>query len=147
MSDLSITPFSPADQGPARALILAGLEEHWGWLDPTLNPDLDDIAAAYADGVFLVARASGEVVGTGALLPEGERTARIVRMSVARGRRRSGIGSGVLDALLAHARRLGYRTIVLETTATWDDAIAFYLRHGFCIVDHCDGDTHFERVI
>src|SRR5215203_5667644 len=43
----TIRPFVPADQAQAREIILAGLGEHWGFIDDTLNPDLDDILAAY----------------------------------------------------------------------------------------------------
>jgi hypothetical protein len=44
MPDLTISPFHPADQAAARTLILAGLQERWGHLDPRYNADLDDIA-------------------------------------------------------------------------------------------------------
>jgi GNAT superfamily N-acetyltransferase len=144
---LCIAPFAPADQPAARALILAGLEEHWGALDLSLNPDLDDIAHSHANGIFLVARLDDVVIGTGALVPEARDVARIVRMSVARSHRRTGIATRILEALLSGARRRGYRTIVLETTETWDDAIAFYLRHGFTLSHHADGDAHFELVL
>ncbi|PJF46481.1 MAG: GNAT family N-acetyltransferase [Candidatus Thermofonsia Clade 3 bacterium] len=147
MSDLVIARFTPADQPEAQALILAGMEERWGALDPSLNPDLNDIAKNYAGGIFLVARWEGQLVGTGALLPEGERTGRIVRMSVARSHRCRGIGARILQALLDEARSRGYRTIVLETTETWDDAIAFYLKHGFRIVARRDGEVHFALTL
>lgn len=143
MNDLTIQPFAPADQPAAKALILQGLEEHWGELDLTLNPDLNDIALSYADGMFLCAWLNGELVGTGAIVPEGEGVMRVVRMSVQRERRRMGIASRVLIALLDESRRRGCHIVVLETTETWADAVGFYLRHGFRIVEHRDGDAHF----
>lgn len=136
--------FHPADQTAAQGLILAGLQEHWGQLDPTKNPDLDDIAATYADGVFLTAWRGGELVGTGALVPEAERIGRVVRMSVAAHLRRQGIGTLILQRLCEHARAAGYRRLVLETTANWRDAIAFYERRGFRPVESRAGDLHFE---
>ncbi|MCP4415536.1 MAG: hypothetical protein GY805_02870, partial [Chloroflexi bacterium] len=42
-----IRPFHPQDQSATKQLILAGLVEHWGELDPSLNPDLNDIARSY----------------------------------------------------------------------------------------------------
>lgn len=147
MSDLIIERYTPADQSAAQALILAGLEERWGTLDPSLNPDLSDIAASYATGVFLVARLAGRLVGTGALTLESEGVGRIVRVSVARAHRRRGIGARILQALLDEARARGYHTLVLETTETWDDAIAFYLRHGFRIVARRHGDVHFAMAL
>ncbi len=143
MIDLSIQPFTPADQPAAKALILQGLEEHWGVLDLALNPDLNDIATSHAEGAFLCAWLAGELVGTGAIVPESEGVMRVVRMSVQRERRRMGIASRLLQALLEEARRRGCRAVVLETTETWDDAIGFYLRHGFRVVAHRAGDAHF----
>jgi ribosomal protein S18 acetylase RimI-like enzyme len=143
--------FRAGDQGAARALILAGLAEHWGTLDPTLNPDLDDIAVAYGAGVFLVAVVEADgaerIVGTGALQPVDATTGQIVRMSVARKARRQGIGRQILDALLDAARARGMRRVVLETTATWTGAIAFYRRAGFEITHYQDGDVYFTLAL
>lgn len=50
-----ILPFQPENQEDVKKLILAGLVEHWGKLDPTKNPDLNDIANSYAQSVFFVA--------------------------------------------------------------------------------------------
>ena len=97
----------------------------------------------FADGSFLVAFLNDELVATGALVPEAEGTARIVRMSVAAGSRRRGIGTMMLQRLCERARNCGYRRIVLETTSTWDDAIAFYTELGFQLIGSREGDTHF----
>lgn len=101
---IDIRPFCPADQSAARTLILAGLQEHWGTLDLTLNPDLDDIVRHYADGVFLTAWQAGALVGTGALIPEAPGVSRVVRMSVDRRCRRGGIGRRILTGLIDYAR-------------------------------------------
>jgi GNAT superfamily N-acetyltransferase len=138
-----VRPFRPEDQETAKGLVLDGLVEHWGWLDPTTNPDLDEISSAYAHGTFVVAWQGEEAVGTGGLLPEAEGVGRVVRMSVTPEKRRRGIGGLVLGRLMAQARANGYRQLVLETTSTWDDAIGFYESHGFRRVGSWDGDTHF----
>lgn len=140
---MRIRPFRPDDQPAAKALILAGLAEHWGRLDPTLNPDLDDIAASYADAVFLVAELDGQIVGTGVLVAETAVVGRIVRMSVARAQRRRGIARQLLAALIAAAQAKQYTQLVLETTATWDDAIGFYRAAGFSSLGVWEGDHHF----
>ena len=140
---LIIRPFRRPDQKATRALILDGLVEHWGWLDPTKNPDLDDIAAAYGDETFLVAWEDGEIAGAGALIHEAPGAARVVRMSVARDRQRRGIGRAILRRLLEKARARGYQRVVLETTTTWEDAKSFYMNNGFRPVGEWDGDTHF----
>jgi len=141
---LEIRPFCPSDQSTARRLILAGLEEHWGKLDPTKNPDLEDISSSYAQGVFLTGWLDGELAATGALVPEGGEAGRIVRMSVAKDLRRRGIGRQMLERLIECARQAGYRRVALETTAAWVEAVGFYESFGFESLGEWDGDRHFE---
>lgn len=145
-NSLTLHPFQPADQPAVKALILAGLVEHWGALDPDKNPDLDDIAASYKDAYFLVARYAGEIVGMGVLLPRSADTVEIVRMSVAAKVRRQGVGHRILVALCAEAKARGFRRVILETTATWEEVIAFYQAFGFHITHYQDGDVYFELV-
>jgi GNAT superfamily N-acetyltransferase len=140
---VEIRPFRPQDQALAKELILAGLAEHWGQLDPVLNPDLNDIATAYAGAAFLVAWRGGRLVGTGALVPRSPGVAEVVRMSVARPCRRQGIGRLILVQLCEHARLAGYCRVILETTSTWQDVIEFYRRFGFRETHRRDGDTYF----
>jgi putative acetyltransferase len=147
--EITLHVFQPADQAAVKDLILAGLAEHWGTLDPSKNPDLDDIAASYtaasdAGAVFLVARYQDRIIGTGALVPRQNGVAEVVRMSVAADWRRQGIGRMILQALVDHARQAEFKRIILETTETWQEVIAFYLRFGFRITHNKDGDMYFE---
>jgi ribosomal protein S18 acetylase RimI-like enzyme len=144
---VTIRDFQPVDQPAARTLILTGLGEHWGWIDETLNPDVDDIATNYAGETFLVAYDGDQLIGTGALIHEADGEARVMRMSVAAAARRQRIGSQILEALIERARQRGYSKIVLETTATWSEVIAFYRRHGFRELGERDGEMHFERLL
>jgi GNAT superfamily N-acetyltransferase len=143
---IEIRPFRAEDQATARWLVITGLGERWGWIDESLNSDLNDITESYASGLFLVAYLDGELVGTGALLPEvtpeGIQALRVVRMSVRADLRRQGLGRRILDALLDYARAEGCRLVVLETTATWTDAVRFYTHYGFQLVEEKDGETH-----
>jgi len=128
--------------------VLAGLAEHWGEIDESLNPDLDDIATAYADGRTVVAALGGEVIGTGTVVPRRDGVAEILRMSVRSDLRRQGVGRAIVSELLATATAWGVRTVVLETTADWADVVAFYRGCGFTITHHDDGafgrDAWFE---
>ncbi|MFO7539959.1 MAG: GNAT family N-acetyltransferase [Chloroflexota bacterium] len=144
MAPITIRPFQPADQQAAKALILAGLTAHWGRLDPTKNPDLDNIAASYAGATFLVAYREDDLIATGALVPLSPTTAEIKRMSVAATYQRQGIGRLLLDHLLTQGRAAGYRTIQLETTATWQQAIRFYQKAGFALTHFANGDAYFQ---
>ncbi|HID50418.1 MAG TPA: N-acetyltransferase [Anaerolineae bacterium] len=125
--------------------MLTGLEEHWGTLDPDKNPDLDDIARAYGHGRFLVAECDGEIVGTGALLLDDGGYGRIVRMSVAQEKRRQGVAAAILNELCRLARQSGCTHLTLETTATWTNAIQFYLNNGFTITHHAGDNVYFRR--
>lgn len=135
---LRIRPFEARDQETARRLILAGLGEHFGWIDETRNPDLDDIAANYVDrgSTFLVAEIDGKLVGTAALVTERKDTGRIVRMSVSQMYRRKGIGRVLVSHLLDVARQKGFVQIRVSTDNGWEDAIGLY--------GHC-GFTEFKR--
>lgn len=143
MDGLIISDLKSEEQEEARDLILAGLEEHWGWLDPMRNPDLTEIGHSYLGETFLSARLDGELVGCGALIQEDEGVGRIVRMSVARTMRRKGVGKAILEALCQRARQRGFSRLVLETTETWEDAIHFYQQFGFEFTTYRDGDAHF----
>ena len=143
--------FTPADQDAARALILAGLGERFGFVDETRNPDLEDIAATYlARGqTFLVAEdAAGALVGTAALLyePDGA-TCQLVRVSTRSDARRQGIARRLVEALLAEARARGRRRVWVETDEPWRDAIALYERLGFVETERRNGEVYFAMAL
>ena len=142
--EITIRPFQPEDQEQVQKLILTGLAEHWGSLDPGKNPDLQDIGKTYAGGVFLVACKQERMIGTGALVARGKETGEIVRMSVAKDLRRRGLGSRILERLIQEAKTFGMRQLVLETTETWREAIAFYKSAGFKETHRKDGDVYFR---
>ena len=143
MPEIDLSPFQSEDQAAVKQLVLTGLAEHWGTLDPTKNPDLNDIACTYSSTTFLVARMQERIIGCGALVPRSEKTAEIVRMSVAADLRRQGIASRILNRLIERARRQGYHQVILETTSTWTEVIEFYLCCGFHITHYQDGDVYF----
>ncbi len=141
---LKIIPFQPENQAPVKSLILNGLEEHWGFLDESKNPDLDNIAVSYAEATFLVVWLDDEIVGTGAFIPRSESQVEIVRMSVKKELRRRGIGQQILSELCRRTAQDGYEEVILETTETWQDVIDFYLQYGFEITHYESGDVYFR---
>ena len=141
--DIIILPFQSEYQAEAKNLVLAGLAEHWGTLDPTKNQDLNDISSTYANGIFLVAWQNNQIIGTGALLPMSNDTAEIVRMSVVANMRRKGIGKMILQKICERAKIDGYKRLVVETTETWNEVIEFYKQFGFQITHYLDGDVYF----
>jgi ribosomal protein S18 acetylase RimI-like enzyme len=129
-----------------RSLVLAGLGDHFGTIDETMNPDLDDITGVYHDaGAYVVvAEEQDEIVGCGILIDEDARTGRLVRMSVRSDQRGKGIGKKLVHALLDQARSRGQQQVVCETTEDWEDAKALYRSCGFAEVGQWGGDTHFS---
>ncbi len=117
---VTIRAFRPDDQEAARILILAGLGEHFGFIDESMNPDLDDIQRSYkANGaVFVVAEARGGIVGTGALIEKAPETGRLVRMSVSPHHRGKGIGRALVGRLLSEAPREGIYQLSARPTMT-----------------------------
>lgn len=147
-----IEELSTANQAEARSLILAGLGEHWGEIDPTRNPDLYDMVTTYRDGrTILVRDDQHRLLGTGTVVPRPGGEAEILRMSVSSTVRRGGIGKLIVEELLATARTWGATSVVLETTTAWTGVVEFYLRCGFEITHtepSDDGsDTWFRRAL
>ncbi len=131
---LNVRSFATPDQEEVQQLILNGLAEHFNYLDPSLNPDLEDIAATYLSkgDIFLVVEMNNRIIATGALVRESLQTGRIVRVSVASKNRRMGIGQIIVDRLLYISRRLDLKRILVETNLDWHEALAFYQNLGFC---------------
>jgi predicted GNAT family N-acyltransferase len=69
----------------------------------------------------------GAPIGTGRLLPDGH----IGRMAVLKEWRGRGVGSAILDTLLALARRAGFETVRLHAQTY---AVGFYAKHGFTAI-------------
>lgn len=129
----TIEPVTESTQEQAKAVVLSGMEEHFGFLDPTLNPDLDRIVSSYLElgHTFLVGRLNGEVVCTGALVGVDADTGRLVRMSVKQEFRRHGYASRMIAILEKLAADKGYSTVMLKTIGDWTDAVGFYEKMGY----------------
>lgn len=142
-----IRAFEPVDQQAARALILDGLGRHFGFIDESLNPDLDDIAASFAGGAFFVACIDDEIAGTGGLLHSSADAAQIVRMSTAYTHRRRGIATAVLTRLIEEAGSRDYTRVTLVTHAGWEDARSFYAACGFREAGRTEQAVRFELTL
>lgn len=142
-------PLAAAEQAQARELILAGLGEHFGFIDYTRNPDLDDIAGHYIEKghPFLSIWDGHRLVGTGCLIREEPGVGRLVRMSVDPAYRGRGIGRSLVERLVALARERGDRKVLVETNRDWEDAKGLYLHTGF--VPHAEDEVsvYMERLL
>ena len=82
---------------------------------------------------FWTAWVDDALVGCGALLELDDRHGEIKSMRAATPHRRRGVGSFILDHIVAEARSRGYTRLSLETGAQdhFAPARTFYERHGF----------------
>jgi len=145
-SGLIIRAFAPSDQAAARHLILEGLGEHFGAVDETRNPDIDDITAHYIGRgqLFLVAEDALGLVGTAALVFEDGAIAQVVRVSVAPRWRRRGLAQALVMRLIEAGRARGLARVWMETNDDWMPAIELYRACGFVPYDHRDGNIYME---
>jgi N-acetylglutamate synthase-like GNAT family acetyltransferase len=149
ISPLIIKEVTDEFEQKARALILEGFLERFGFIDERFNPDLNEIISHYSQEkrVFLIGLQDGELIGTGALIEENETTGRIVRMSVANAYRRNGFAGQILRQLEQQAQSKDYRNLVLETNKDWESAIAFYLKMGYQVVAVDEEQIHLSKQI
>jgi putative acetyltransferase len=144
MADISIRIFRAGDQDRVRSLVLAGLGDHFGTIDETKNPDLDDIMSNYVlpGHRVVVAECEATIVGAGTLVEEEPGVGRLVRMTVAKDQRGHGIGRRLVAHLLDEARIRGFTRVWVETNDDWMDAIGLYRSCGFVTDGFRDGDIH-----
>ncbi len=129
----------------AQELIVEGLQEYFDDYDPKQNPDLVDLIEYYRDQIFLVVFFKEQIIATGGLIKEDQSTARVVRMSVKREYRRSGLATIVLKELEKKAKKRGYNQVVLETTVSWTKAIKLYQANGYGEFARGAEEVHFSK--
>ncbi|UOQ91774.1 GNAT family N-acetyltransferase [Halobacillus shinanisalinarum] len=126
-----------------------GLLERFGWIDPSLNPDLDHIERLYCQNgnVFLAGFINNELVCTGALTRKNSKIGRVQRMSVKRECRRKGLGKRMLKELESFAKEMGYVGLILETNNDWISAIKLYTTNGYQIYNNDGACSHFHKTL
>jgi ribosomal protein S18 acetylase RimI-like enzyme len=82
-------------------------------------------------GILLLAYLDGEAAGCIALRKLSETEGEMKRLFVRPQFRRYGIATALAERLLAKARALGYRFILLDTLPELTPALAFYEKLGF----------------
>ncbi len=119
--------------------------------------ELDTLPGKYAEprGALLIARdRTGEAVGVVALRPtDRDGICEMKRLFVSPTARGTGLGRHLLDAVLAGARKRGYKKICLDTVlGKMDRAIAMYRAEGFYEVppyyeNPMEGVLYLEKVL
>jgi L-amino acid N-acyltransferase len=138
MNDISIRPATAADLEAINA-IYNHYVRHSTCTYQT-EPETPEDRRAWFDRhgpqhPVVVAEAAGQVVGWGSLSAYHVRAAycHTVENSVyvRHDAMRRGIGSGLMEHLIARARELGHRTIIAAIDAGQTASVAFHARHGF----------------
>jgi GNAT superfamily N-acetyltransferase len=125
-----ITEYSAWDEGVSHQLGLEGEKLIAFFYN---QPVQEEIAADYMPpaGRAFLALDDGQVGGCAALRKYGEGAAEIKRFYVKPAFRGKGMGRALLEALIAEARQIGYRRIVLESATFMTDAHRLYHSAGF----------------
>lgn len=99
-------------------------------------------------GECLVADHGGEQVGMIMLKPLPDKACELNRMYVRETARGLGLGRALCESLIAEARRLGFREVLLDALYRHVEALALYESVGFETFRPEDGfDAHDERVV
>lgn len=99
---------------------------------PNRDADLDEIPKIYnGRGRFWVVVRNGKVIGTVAIRDMGGKTAKLNRMFILTQYHGTGVGQGLLDHALNHAREQGFEEVILNTDQLMQRAHRFYERNGF----------------
>jgi len=137
---MEIRTATESDAAPLRTYAIALFREDLPGIfkrpEPTLEEELSFIRAHtdQPNATLLVAAEAGEIVGLCAFVGgtlEEERHAGTFGLSVAQGHRGRGIGTALLEALLAWAPSVGVSRIQAWAWANNPGSIALYKRMGF----------------
>jgi L-amino acid N-acyltransferase YncA len=134
---VELRPLQPGDWQAVAEIYWDGMRDGQATFQ-TEVPSWEEWDAAHLRGHRLVADLLGEVVGWAALSPASSRRcyAGVAENSiyVARGARALGIGSALLDALIAGAERAGIWTIQTSIFPENRASLALHERSGFRVV-------------
>lgn len=146
VAGVEIVPFEPALREHFRRLNQQWLERHFRVedVDRTLFADPEGTILAKG-GAILFALYAGEVIGTCALMHEGEGVFELSKMGVDENYRGLGAGRKLLDAAIAEYRRRGGSRLFLESNSRLGRALGMYERAGFVRQAALRPGSHYER--
>ena len=130
---ISIVSFTSKYSSDVKALLLSVLDDEFGHTGVE-RPDLDDILKAYQKDEFsnfFLALDASKLVGTIAILHNGDGSGVMKRFCVPKEKRGKGIGQKLLLHLLNFAKEKRYTSIYLQTTTDMKIANALYEKNGF----------------
>lgn len=143
---VEIVPWQPAYGDHFRRLNQQWLERHFRVedVDRAMFADPEGMVIAPGGAIFFALYA-GEVIGTCALLHEGEGVYELSKMGVDENFRGLGAGRLLLDAAIAAYRQRGGTTLFLESNSKLGRALGMYERAGFVRQTAIRPGSHYER--
>lgn len=112
------------------------------------DTELEHLREKYGppEGRLYLARADGTAAGCVALRRIDQESCEIKRLYVRPAYRGHGLAGSLVDQVLADARKIGYRAVLLDTFPFLKDAIRLYKKRGFREVPSYNG-TPMEQLI
>ncbi len=149
IEDVTIRTATNADCDRVALLVSGVLSEfHLPFDLESKDSDLNDLEENYlrSGGVFeLLEDRSGKLLGTYGLFRLDNETCELRKMYFVPEIRGLGLGRLALERAVDHARRLGYRKIVLETISVLQDAIRLYARFGFVPIEGAEISARVDQ--
>jgi putative acetyltransferase len=103
-------------------------------------------------GVIFLAQVNNKIVGTAALINEGNGIMELAKMAVTKPYRGKGISKLLIEKCLERARELGTRKIVLVSNSKLATALSLYEQYGFVHVQpveshYSNADVRMEKLL
>ncbi len=142
---VEIIPFEPRYREAFKRLNIAWLEKFF-LVEPIDEEVLSDPETRILapGGHILFARVKGEIVGTCALIPQGEGRFELSKMAVDERHQGLGIGRHLLLAAIAWFKERGETELFLESSSKLTTALRLYEANGFQHTPR-PGASHYER--
>lgn len=141
-----IVPWSPALQPHFQRLNAEWLSKYYR-IEPFDHEVLSDPQQHIIDpgGTILFAMLGNEVVGTCALMLDAPGVYELTKMAVTEAHQGRGLGRRLIDAAIVEFRRLGGRTLFLESQRKLQAALALYESVGFELQPGVKPGSHYSR--
>lgn len=112
------------------------------------DTELEHLREKYGppEGRLYLARADGTAAGCVALRRIDQEHCEVKRLYVRPAYRGQGLAGRLVDQVLADAREIGYRAVLLDTFPFLEDAIRLYKKRGFREIPSYNG-TPMEQLI
>ena len=95
-------------------------------------------------GIFLLARHEAHVVGAIALRQLTDNTCELKRFYVRKDHRKQGLGTALLNAVIAQAKSGPWKHLRLDTTSKSPAAISLFRKYGFVVIPRYNDDLFAE---